>query len=98
MTPRGKLRVTLLALRGKRPYVMSRTHRESVWEFEEYVDWLKSTKSLNGTWTAHGKNMPIVRFDSGGSVRFVSSAHQLDGVDIEDAQIDEFLRTATKGE
>lgn len=95
MTPRGKLRVTLLALRGKRPHVMSRTRRESVWEFKEYVEWLKSTKSLNGTWTAHGGSMPIVRFDGGGSVRFVSSAHHLDGVDIEDVHIDEFLRTAT---
>lgn len=98
MTPRGKLRVTLLALRGKRPHVMSRTHRESVREFEEYVDWLRSTKPLNGTWTAHGGGMPIVRFDGGGSVRFVSSAHQLDGVDIEDARIDELLGTVTKGE
>lgn len=95
MTPRGKLRVTLLALSGKKPHVMSRTHRESVWEFEEYVDWLKSTKSLNGTWTAHGGSMPIVRFDGCGSVRFVSSSHQLDGVDIEDGHIDEFLRAAT---
>lgn len=95
MTPRGKLRVTLLALRGKRPHVMSRTHRESVWEFEEYVDWLKSTKTLNGTWTAHGGSMPIVRFDGGGTVRFVSSSHQLDCCEPDQVlmdELDEILR------
>lgn len=97
MTPKGHLRVTFLALKGKRPYVMSYTHRESVWNFREYVDWLGSIKTLNGMWTARGGAMPLVRFNSGGTVRFVSSAHQLDGVDIEDAHIDEFLRTATKG-
>ena len=98
MTPKGRLRVTFLALKGKRPYVMSRTQRESVWNFKEYVDWLRSIKTLNGMWTAHGGATPIVTFDAGGTVRFVSSAHQLDGVDIEDVHIDEFLRTATKGE
>ena len=92
MTPRGKLRVTLLALMGKRPHVMSRTHHESVWEFEEYVEWLKSTKPLNGTWAAHGGSMPIVRFDGGGSVRFVSSPPHLDGCEPDQALMDEILR------
>lgn len=95
MTPKGRLRVTLLALRGKRPYVMSRTHRESVWNFEEYVDWLRSIKTLNGMWTALGKNMPVVRFDGGGTVRFVSSSHQLDGCEPDQVlmdELDEILR------
>lgn len=84
--------MTFLALKGKMPYVMSRTHRESVWGFEEYVDWLRSMPSLDGMWTAHGGNVLIVRFYGGGSVRFVSSSHHLDGCEPDQVLMDEILR------
>lgn len=74
---------------------MSRTHRESVWGFEEYVDWLRTITMLNGMWRASGGAMPIVRFDGGGTVRFVSSSHHLDGCDPDRVlmdELDEFFR------
>lgn len=92
MNPKGNMRVTLLALNGKKPYVQNLTHMGSMQDFREYVDWLRSTPSLNGMWTAHGGSMPIVRFDGGGTVRFVSSQHHLYGYDANQIVEDEFLR------
>lgn len=94
---KGAMRVVFLALKGRHPYVMSRTHMESVLEFNELTEWLRAIPSLDGMWTARGGSMLVVKFDGGGSIRFVSSPQHLDGVDIGDAHIDEFLRTATKG-
>lgn len=92
MTPSGNMRVTVLALRGKRPCVRNLTHRESMRDFREYVGWLRATPSLSGMWRASGGTMPVVRFDGGGTVRFVSSAHQLDGCDVSQVSMDEVLR------
>lgn len=92
MNARGNMRVTTMALKGRRMYVKNLTHRDSMYDFRELVEWLKGFKSLEGMWTAHGGSIPIVRFDSGGSVSFVSSPHHLDGYDIDMTIEDEFLR------
>lgn len=92
MNIKGSVRVTLLALNGKRPYVQNLTHRGAMQDFREYVDWLRTITTLNGMWRASGGAMPIVRFDGGGAVRFVSSAHQLDGCNPDQVLMDEFFR------
>lgn len=91
MNAKGNTRVVLLALKGRRAYVNNLTHRGSMYDFRELVEWLRGFKSLEGTWTAHGGSVPIVRFDSGGSVSFVSGPYHLDGYDV-DQTIEDLFR------
>lgn len=86
------MRVVLHALNGRRMYVQNLTHEGSMHDFREMVEWLKSMPNLSGMWSASGGSVPIVRFDSGGRVLFVSSPHHLDGYDANQIVEDEFLR------
>ena len=79
MNSRDFFRVTVTALNGDRACVVCATARDADRVFREYVCQLEKAKGAFG-WKAHRSvGNQHVDFDDGGTVRFVSSSHQMDG-------------------
>ena len=77
----GRMReVTRLALDGSNVFVQSPYHSDSTRLFRQYVEWLRDiTRHTRPIWEVKRSRLRV-SFDGGGSVAFVSAAHQLDGV------------------
>ena len=94
MTQREMVVATIEALKGEHIYDIYWTYREAKFAFREYARWLADKPvqvSLRGS-------VPEVLFCGGGCVRFVSSAHQLDGVKPFWVTMDDILRMESHGE
>lgn len=82
-------RVTVSALNGGRVYIECATARDADRVFKEYVQQLEKAKGAFG-WRAYRSiGNQHVDFDDGGTVRFVSSSHQMDGVDLDLCYVDD---------
>lgn len=72
--------MTILAIDGANVAVSCLTAHDAKRSYRDYVERLsRGTDAI--TWRAHDGDLSV-RFEGGGSVRFVSSPHQMDGVDI----------------
>ena len=79
MNSRDFFQVTVTALNGDRACVVCATARDADRVFREYVRQLEKARGVIG-WDAHRcVGFRHVDFDGGGTVRFVSSSHQMDG-------------------
>lgn len=89
MNFRKFFRITMAALNGGRVYIECATARDADRVFKEYVQQLEKAKGAFGWRAHHSIGNQYVDFDDGGFVRFVSSSHQMEGVDLDSCYVDD---------
>lgn len=89
MNYRQFFRITMTAINGGRVCIECATARDADRVFKEYVQQLEKAKGAFD-WRAYRSiGNQHVDFDEGGTVRFVSSPHQMDGVDLDSCYVDD---------
>ena len=92
---RDFVRMTLLAMDGRKVFVSCIDERDAKRKFDDYVSMVEKYLYGHGVKANRANGVHMVRFDGGGLVRFYPWKLMMRGIDIEYSSTDEYELTRT---